>query len=317
MSGYRYVVVATVLALSMNSARAIESLKIALPADGMPSSAPIYVARDRGYFRESGLDIDLAIYRGGSAAQEALVAGAADIANPALAGAAVAIRKGVKQKCVSGANGNEAGWFLIVKKDSPITTPKDLAGKRIGISARASNTDYFSLWSQKEGGFKADAVPLGSLSAQIGALKSGQIAATPASPPNSWHLVKSGEARVLTDYGAAMPPFYTGCWAAMDATIARRADAIKAYFSAYLKGIDFMRANKDASMSFLKTFAEVSDPEILDVYFEQLIKGPIIEDGIRLKYIERSLELARLSGVTDLPPARDIVTDRFFPYIEN
>jgi NitT/TauT family transport system substrate-binding protein len=307
------------MALTANPTMALETLKIALPADGMPSSAPIYVARDKGFFKELGLEIDIAIYRGGSAAQEALVAGAADLANPSLAGVAVAIRKGVKQKCVSGANGNEAGWFLLVKKDSPIQSPKELAGKRIGISARASNTDYFSLWTQKEGGFKADAIPLGTMGAQIGALKSGQVAAVPVSPPSSWHLVKTGDARVLTDYGTAMPPFYTGCWAALDATIAKKGDQIVNYFKAYLKGIEAMRADKPAAMNFLKTFAEVADPEILDVYYEQLIKGPIIEDGIRVKYVERSLELAVLSGVpaADVPGVREIMTDKFFPYIEN
>lgn len=299
-----------------SSCLSIETLRIGLPAVGMASSAPLYVAQERGYFKDAGIEIDIAIYRGGSAAQEALVAGGADIINPSLAGAALAIRKGVNQKCVVGANGNEAGWYLLVRPDDKITSPKDLQGQRIGISAKASNTDYFSLWTQKQAGIKAMAVPLGSIAAQVGALKSGQVAAIPASPPASYTIVKSGQAKILTDYGKVMPPFYTGCWAAMVSLLQQKPTLVKSFFDAYLKGIAFMRSDRTFSLHYLKEYTEQSDPEILATFYEDLILGPIIEEKISRAYVDRALELATLSGVMDLPKMDEIFTSQFFPFGE-
>ena len=60
MTGFARLAVAALLAISASGiARADDALKAKIGVLRLSSSAPVFIAQDKGYFREAGLDIQL------------------------------------------------------------------------------------------------------------------------------------------------------------------------------------------------------------------------------------------------------------------
>ena len=85
------------LGLAAGGAEAAEKVRVGLSAPGYTPYAAVQAAEELGYYKAKGLDVEITIYRGGGAAQEALAAGAADVISFFPPGAAIAMLKGVKQ----------------------------------------------------------------------------------------------------------------------------------------------------------------------------------------------------------------------------
>ena len=54
------------------------------------------------------------------------------------------------------------GWHIVVMASSPFHTIADLAGKKIGITAKGATTDFYALWAAKRAGVQVETIPLGA-----------------------------------------------------------------------------------------------------------------------------------------------------------
>ncbi len=137
-------------------------MKIGLAVPNFGAFAPVYAAEELGYYKEYGLTAEITAYRGGPAAQEALAAGAADIINFFPPGVALAVKKGIKEKIVGIGSAMPSGWAIVVMANSPFRTVADLAGKKIGITAKGATTDFYALWAAKKAGVAIETIPVGA-----------------------------------------------------------------------------------------------------------------------------------------------------------
>src|SRR5436190_23127970 len=63
MTGFARLALGVVLAMTaMGFARAEDALKAKIGVLRLSSSAPVFIAQDKGYFREAGLDIELKFF---------------------------------------------------------------------------------------------------------------------------------------------------------------------------------------------------------------------------------------------------------------
>src|SRR5260221_14395165 len=108
-----------------------EPVRIAFPADSVDFT-PAYVAQKIGLFKKSNLDVQISMFRGGAAVQEAMNAGAADLMSYFGPAVALAVSKGAKEKFVMAVLPGAAGWACIVKAESPIKNLKEIARKKEG-----------------------------------------------------------------------------------------------------------------------------------------------------------------------------------------
>jgi len=74
-----------------------DPIRIAFPADSVDFT-PAYVAQKIGLFKKSNLDVQISMFRGGAAVQEAMNAGAADLMSYFGPAVALAVSKGAKAK---------------------------------------------------------------------------------------------------------------------------------------------------------------------------------------------------------------------------
>jgi NitT/TauT family transport system substrate-binding protein len=123
-----------------NAAPGIESVTIAVTP--WLGSAAIFVAAEKGYFREEGLDVTLQIYLSGHLCIDALLAGTAELATAAETPIARAALANKPLAVIGSIARVDNAIQIIARKDRHISVSQDLKGKRIGMVS-GTTADYF------------------------------------------------------------------------------------------------------------------------------------------------------------------------------
>src|SRR5438067_1058628 len=203
-AGFARIIFTGVLLIAATGlARADEPLKARIGVLRLSSSAPVFIAQDKGYFREAGLDIELKFFDAAQPIAVATTSGDIDFGVTAFtAGLYNLAGKGVL-KVIGGMSREKAGYPLIGYFASNnayaagLKTPKDLAGKRVAMTQVGSSFHYsLGLLADKYGFKLADVkiAPLQSLSNAAAALKGETVDAA---------LLPISTARKLMDEGGA------------------------------------------------------------------------------------------------------------------
>ena len=264
-------------------------------------------------FEREGIKAELTIYRSGAEGFEAIAAGAADLILNSSSSVAGGLNKGVNVRCVAnGANGYY-GWYLVVKTDSPIQKVSELAGKKVGITSAGSGTDILARWTLAEHKLDFTRVPLGG-GGLVPNLLTGNIDATVLYSPLTFKVMDEKLARPLIDFGAAVPAHSTGSWIASDKIIKERPQAVQKALNAIYGGLAFLTADANRTAA-VKLIAEIDEiPEaIAAMELDGNIKKLSPTGEIKLEWMERALDMARLIGMKDLAPAKDIFLTQFKP----
>lgn len=189
--------------LAMGTAQADDALKTKVGVLRLSSSAPVFIAQDKGYFRDAGLEVELKFFDAAQPIAVATTSGDVDFGITAFtAGLYNLAGKGVL-KVIGGMSREKAGYPLIGYFASNnayaagLKAPKDLAGKRVAMTQVGSSFHYsLGLLADKYGFKLADVkiVPLQSLSNAAAALKGETVDAA---------LLPISTARKLMDEGGA------------------------------------------------------------------------------------------------------------------
>jgi len=312
-TGLAWIVAGTALLGLAHAAAAQDKVRVGLAVSGFTPYAPVYAAQELGIYKAKNLDVELTVYRGGGAAQEAVAAGAADIISFFPPGVAIGISKGVKQKIVAGAaTVTPQGWHILVPPDSNIRTLNDLVGKKIGITSKGSTTDFYALWAGKTGGGDVQGIPLGG-GGIIPALKSKQIDAAVLWPNLTFRLIAGNEARSLIDLGKEMPPNLPEVWVATQAMIDGKADVTRRFLESVMAATVRMQKDETFGLAYLKKYTEEKDDAIVKLAYDSVIKGARTDGRIEVAWLRNAYQLAETAGIGGLPPVEDIWTDKFQP----
>ncbi|MCG2628934.1 ABC transporter substrate-binding protein [Bradyrhizobium sp. WYCCWR 13023] len=200
--------------MAMGTARAEDALKAKVGVLRLSSSAPVFIAQDKGYFREAGLDIELKFFDAAQPIAVATTSGDVDFGVTAFtAGLYNLAGKGVL-KVIGGMSRERAGYPLIGYFASNnayaagLKTPKDLAGKRIAMTQVGSSFHYsLGLLADKYGFKLSDVkiVPLQSLSNAAAALKGETVDAALLPISTARKLMDDGGAKFLGWVGDETP----------------------------------------------------------------------------------------------------------------
>jgi NitT/TauT family transport system substrate-binding protein len=205
--GYLRPLVASLLAFvtlaAPGSARADELLKAKVGVLRLSSSAPVFIAQDKGYFRDAGLEVELKFFDAAQPIAVATTSGDIDFGVTAFTAGLYNLAGKGTLKVIGGMSREKAGYPLIGYFASNnayakgLKTPKDLAGKRIAVTQIGSSFHYsLGLLADKYGFRLADmkVLPLQSLSNAAAALKGETVDAA---------LLPVSTARTLMDTDGA------------------------------------------------------------------------------------------------------------------
>jgi NitT/TauT family transport system substrate-binding protein len=195
-------------------ARAEEPLKARIGVLRLSSSAPVFIAQDKGYFRDAGLDIELRFFDAAQPIAVATTSGDVDFGITAFTAGLYNLAGKGTLKVIGGMSREKAGYPLIGYFASNnayaagLQTPKDLAGKRIAVTQVGSSFHYsLGLLADKYGFKLADVkiVPLQSLSNAAAALKGETVDAALLPVSTARKLMDDGGAKLLGWVGDETP----------------------------------------------------------------------------------------------------------------
>ncbi|MBR0753097.1 ABC transporter substrate-binding protein [Bradyrhizobium jicamae] len=215
MQGWARFAVAGLLMLAASSvARADDLLKAKIGVLRLSSSAPVFIAQDKGYFRDAGLDVELKFFDAAQPIAVATTAGDVDFGITAFTAGLYNLAGKGTLKVIGGMSREKAGYPLIGyfasnnAYASGLKTPKDLAGKRVAMTQVGSSFHYsLGLLADKYHFKLADVkiVPLQSLSNASAALKGETVDAALLPISTARSLVDSGGAKFLGWVGDETP----------------------------------------------------------------------------------------------------------------
>jgi NitT/TauT family transport system substrate-binding protein len=215
MTGWARAALVGLLVLTAGAvARAEEPLKAKIGALRLSSSAPVFIAQDKGYFREAGLDVELKFFDAAQPIAVATTSGDIDFGITAFTAGLYNLAGKGTLKVIGGMSREKAGYPLIGYFASNsayaagLKTPKDLAGKRIAVTQVGSSFHYsLGLLADKYGFKLAEVkiVPLQSLSNAAAALKGETVDAALLPVSTARKLMDDGGAKLLGWVGDETP----------------------------------------------------------------------------------------------------------------
>jgi NitT/TauT family transport system substrate-binding protein len=172
---------ATLLAIVLTSPLAMAESKITIAVGGGSCLCylPTVLAKQLGEFEKAGVDVDMVDLKGGSDALKAVLGGSADVVSGYFDHCVNLAAK--KQELVSFVVYDRYPGLVLVVSPShakEISSIKDLAGKKVGVTAPGSSTDFFLKYLLKKNGLdptSAAVIGVGLGATAVAAMEQGQI----------------------------------------------------------------------------------------------------------------------------------------------
>ena len=195
-------------------AHADDLLKARVGVLRLSSSAPVFIAQDKGYFRDAGLDIELKFFDAAQPIAVATTSGDIDFGITAFTAGLYNLAGKGTLKVIGGMSREKAGYPLIGYFASNnayaagLKTPRDLAGKRVAVTQVGSSFHYSLGLLADKYGFKLSEVkvlPMQSLSNAAAALKGETVDAALLPVSTARKLMDDGGAKLLGWVGDETP----------------------------------------------------------------------------------------------------------------
>jgi len=193
-----FVAAGAALALVPRIARAEGPLRVmTLPID---QGAQCFYAQDLGMFKKAGLDAQVSVTNFGTQVAAAVAGGSIEIGQSNIMSLAAAFAQGLPFALIAGAglySSAKPTSMMIVAKNSPLKTAKDLNGKTVAVNGLKSITQIsVQAWADQNGGnsqsIKFVEMPFVEME---GALMSGRIDMALLADPNATTLLAGGHTR--------------------------------------------------------------------------------------------------------------------------
>lgn len=171
----------TLLALTLSAglAQAESKVTIAVGGGACLCYLPTVLAKQLGEYDKAGVSVELVDLKGGSDALKAVLGGSADVVSGYFDHCVNLAAK--KQELVSFVVYDRYPGLVLVVAPShsgEIQSVKDLAGKKVGVSAPGSSTDFFLKYLLKKSGLdpaSASVIGVGLGATAVAAMEQGQI----------------------------------------------------------------------------------------------------------------------------------------------
>jgi len=193
-------------------AGAAEPKKVKVGILKLTSSAPVFVGVEKGFFRDAGIEPDLVYFQAAQPVAVAIAAGEIEVGATGLTAGLYNIVAGGERLWVVADKGREWPGYpltaLVVQKDGPIQSVKDLRGRKVGITQLGSTFHYMlGNLVEQEGLALTDVepAPLRTLGAMAEALQARRVDAILIPQPLAGTAVEKGFGRIVHWVGDRLP----------------------------------------------------------------------------------------------------------------
>ncbi|MDP2935046.1 MAG: ABC transporter substrate-binding protein [Dehalococcoidia bacterium] len=302
------------------------AVKVRFGSPGFLADAPVFVALDRGYFKEQGIEFEHQILKGTPEAIPLLAKGDMEVSSSSVtASFNNAVVRGLNIKFVADKSSEAKGFgdmAMMLRKDladgGTVKTAADLKGKKVAISCRACAFDYALSVFLAEGKLTVDDVELVDLAVpdMMAAFGNKSIDAAPMAEPSVAQAVAKGLAVRWKGTDEIAPQMQVS-GILYGETFASNTDAARRFMLAYLKGIrtyhdELVKGkNRAAIVKIMSNLTKIEEP-----LFERIVMPWVDPNGVlNIQSMREQLEFYKKRGaVTDVVDLSKVVDTQFMDY---
>jgi NitT/TauT family transport system substrate-binding protein len=265
--------------------------------------APVYLGITQGFFEEENLKLKLETAQGGAAIVPGVMSdqyqfGFSNTASLLLAGSRglglQAVAAGVSS---TGARGKDYGG-VVVKGDSGITSPADLAGRKIAVNTLQNiNTITVNEAVRAAGGDPSHIEYVELAFPDIApAVAKGDVDAGQLVEPFLTIAQGQGERQITSNYAETDPDLLVGMYFTSDRYAKRNPKVVEAFGAALKKCMAYAQEHPDEVRAILSTYTDIA----ADVQKDAVL--PSWPTEIRIRSVEKIADLMVEDDLADSTP---------------
>lgn len=243
------------------------NLRMAYISDSPGSSAPYWIAKEAGFFKKRGLDVELIFINGSTRGIQSLVAGDLDFVgavgtsaiNGKLAGGDISIVDSLV---------NTLPYYIIA--NPKIKSPEDLKGRTLATHIPGTSADFAVRLALRKYGIDykdIQAVMVGGATARVAAVINGQTDFTMVTEPGKIQGKKAGM-KILIDMAKLKIPFQFTCTVTSGKLIREQPKTVEAMAKAVGEAVHFFKYDKNGSIRIMAKYTRGAKPNVLEGSWE-------------------------------------------------
>ena len=273
--------------------------------------APLYLGRQKGFFKKEKLTIKPRLAEGGAAVVASVVSGDNQIGFAATVPTITAKSKGLPLKIISqgvqAAKTEEKGWSgVLVSKDSSVRSVKDLEGKTIATNALNNVGDVtIRAAAEKQGAdpskLKFTEVPFPDM---LASLEAGHVDAAWEVEPFLTQGKATGARSVLEPYVETAPELTVATYISSEQYIQENRDVVDRFVRAMNRSLEYASSHPDEARKIVLTYTKIP---------AEAAKGmqlPTWGSDLNEPTIELMADLTLKFGIIEKKPALDELIQR-------
>jgi len=263
--------------------------------------APLWAARDNGFFAKYGIDADLIYLAGGSRIALALESDSIQIGQ-------IALNAGVEARLAGGdvtiiGSVYDTYYFQIFSNPA-ITSAAQLKGKVIAASSAGSASDYgirdaLDTVGLKDNDYKI--LYVGGTDARVQSLQQGLADAAIVSPPNGLIAQKLGF-RELMNLIEMKIPFGYGALAAKESWLKQNRPMAVNFYKAYLEALAALRQDASFAQRIIGKYSRIGDREVLQESYRTSVPHMPLRPYVNREIVARALKMSRRDAARRAEP---------------
>jgi NitT/TauT family transport system substrate-binding protein len=293
-----------------------ETVKVAMPSTTQ-AVLPFTIARDKGYYRAEGLDVEL-ILMSAPIASRALLSG--DVAVATVGGAGLPpVLRGSPFKFLF-TSYNRAMFWLYAKPE--IRDVKGLKNKRVGVSGIGSGPDSLLREILRQNGLDANrdvtVLSLGVMPTIFSGLQSGIVDAAMLSPPVTFKAEEAGF-RELVSFPKQDLVELQGSILVRDASLQSDPAQMERFIRGTYKAFLYIKDNRSGTIPIVSRYLQVNESLAAKAY-DHVVKPAMTQDGtlsqdMQAKAVEHVLkrldlkEAPPLAKIFDFSLTRKVIAE--------
>jgi NitT/TauT family transport system substrate-binding protein len=308
---------AVILLLCQSPVSAQERARIAWAGSTL-APTPVWVGRDRGFFKKNGIDAEVIAVNSGVTALQALLAKEVELAVISVPSLVASRLGGADTTMIA----TVVPYFMdqIVTLPS-ITRPEQLKGKTGGVNRQNTSSDMSLRHGLRRIGIDPDKdvkiIAVGGNPERLAALSRNVIQFSMMGEPFTREAEKAGF-KVLVDIGTLKIPFHTNGILVTESLLKSRRALAEKFTRAMIESIHYIKTDKEGTKAVITKNLRVTDPDSLERAYQSY--APIFREapypdpeGVKT-YLD---DLARTSPKAAAADPKSFVDPSFVRELEN
>ncbi|MCL8013635.1 ABC transporter substrate-binding protein [Streptomyces sp. AS02] len=226
--------------------------------------APLYLGQKKGFFEKQGLKLEFTTAQGGAAIVPGVVSGQFQFGFSNVTSLMVAQTNGVPVKAVAngiastGVRGKDFNG-LMVKKDSPIKSAKQLEGKKVAINTLKNINETAVRQAVRVAGGDPDKVTLVEMAfdQMPAALDQGQIDAACVVEPATAGIRSQGGREIASPLTDIAPELTVAMYFTSTQYAQQNPDVVKKFQDATAESLAYAEAHPDEARQIVTTYTKI------------------------------------------------------------